>query len=309
MARFVRFGRRLPPLEGPAPRPAWLEADRDQIERALEHALAKPAGGWVALDASRSIGGRARRFTVAAQQIVVWRAAGRLFARDDRCPHMGASLCEGNVARDGRIVCPWHGLTLPGALATYDDGVLSWVQIETLADADDPLTERPNHPSRPAHRFDAVIRRELACAPRDVIQNRLDPWHGVHFHPHSFVALQVTEQTLDHLRMRVAYRVAGPLAMEVDARFDCPDKRTIAMTIVDGEGVGSLVETHATPIDANHTALVEATIATSERATFRRLTALKRFVRPFIARRAAKLWDEDARYAERLAHLRREGSK
>ena len=38
--------------------------------------------------------------------------------------------------------------------------------------------------------------------------------------------------------------------MEVDARFHCPEPRTIVMTIIRGEGVGSDVETHATPLEA-----------------------------------------------------------
>ncbi len=41
------------------------------------------------------------------------------------------------------------------------------------------------------------------------------------------------------------------------------------MTIVDGEGIGSVVETHATPLTKGRTAIIEATLATSERAGVR----------------------------------------
>jgi hypothetical protein len=53
------------------------------------------------------------------------------------------------------------------------------------------------------------------------------------------------------------------------------------MRIVDGEGTGSVVETHATPIGLGpdnrpRTAVIEAVIAHSERTGFKRLDALPR---------------------------------
>jgi hypothetical protein len=47
--------------------------------------------------------------------------------------------------------------------------------------------------------------------------------------------------------VRVAYRLIGSLAIEVDARFHCVDARTIVMTIVRSEGEGSVVETPRRP--------------------------------------------------------------
>jgi 3-phenylpropionate/trans-cinnamate dioxygenase ferredoxin subunit len=58
------------------------------------------------------------------RRIGVFNVGGRLFALRSRCPHMGASLCEGIVSnavsssRPGEVVwdaeapmlrCPWHG--------------------------------------------------------------------------------------------------------------------------------------------------------------------------------------------------------
>jgi isorenieratene synthase len=72
------------------------------------------------------------------------------------------------------------------------------------------------------------------------------------------------------------------------------------MTIVEGEGKGSVVETHATPIEPGRTAVVEATLATSDRKGFRHAVRLSRLIRPLIERSARRLWVDDATYAERL---------
>ncbi len=102
------------------------------------------------------------------------------------------------------------------------------------------------------------------------------------------------------LKVRVAKRLVGRLCVETDATFHSPEPRTIVMTIVEGEGKGSVVETHATPIEPGRTAIVEATLATSEREGFRHAMKLHRLVRPFIERSARRLWVDDAAYAERL---------
>ena len=51
------------------------------------------------------------------------------------------------------------------------------------------------------------------------------------------------------------------LTVEVDAVFHCPEPRTIVMTIVEGEGKGSVVETHATPIAPGRTAVGSSSTA------------------------------------------------
>ncbi len=224
---------------------------------------------------------------------------------------MGASLAEGLVL-DDRLVCPWHGLTIGDEghgswkpLPTFDDGVLTWVRL----DDEEPgvaLSERPFMAPRPETFIDGVIQLWAECEPRDVIANRLDPWHGAHFHPYSFGRLKVIDLTEEAVTVRVAKRVLGPFAVEVDATFHCPDPRTIVMTIIGGEGEGSVVETHATPICPGRTAIIEATLATSDRYQFKMAQLVAGFVRPFMERSARRLWVDDAAYAERLYRLRDE---
>ena len=314
MARFVLFGRD-PARDAPEARPRdgvpdWVAADPARIGRALERALALPSGGWAVLDASDRVTRTPRRLVVAGHALVVWRSPDGPRAAPEACPHMGASLCQGRVDGEGRIVCPWHGLALAGRrgawapLPTHDDGVLAWVRLPELLAPGERASDAPILAARPARSVRGVIRMEARCAPRDVLANRLDPWHGVHFHPHSFLRLRVVDEDETQITVRVVYKVLGPLAMEVDARFHCPDPRTIVMTIVRGDGVGSVVETHATPLEPGRTAVIEATLATSDRALFPLLSRLGRVARPLIEARAARLWVEDCAYAERTYALR-----
>jgi isorenieratene synthase len=104
--------------------------------------------------------------------------------------------------------------------------------------------------------------------------------------------------------VRVAKRLIGRLCVETDAIFHSPEPRTIVMTIVEGEGKGSVVETHATPIEPGRTEVVEATLATSDRQGFRHARKIQGLIRPFIERSARRLWVDDAAYAERLYVLR-----
>jgi len=311
MKALLRFGKgQLPGRDAILEGPDWKQANPKKIERALARALAKPSGGWYVLDASRRITGKPRCFRVADRALVSWRDGARLMVGPNECPHMDAPLSAGRVV-NGKIVCPWHGLALGDRphgswrpLPSFDDGVLSWVRLDDLYEPD-ALTETPILTERPGHFLEGVIRMEASCEPRDVIANRLDPWHGVHFHPYSFGRLEVLDLSDDAITVRVAKKIAGPVAIEVDARFDCPDPRTIAMTIVAGEGEGSVVETHATPIAPGRTAIVEASLATSERLQFRVAEKVAPLVRPLIERMARKLWVDDAAYAERLYELRR----
>jgi nitrite reductase (NADH) small subunit/3-phenylpropionate/trans-cinnamate dioxygenase ferredoxin subunit len=52
--------------------------------------------------------GTSRTALIAGKLVAVFHHAGGYFAIDDVCPHMGASLAEGDVEH-GIVTCPWHG--------------------------------------------------------------------------------------------------------------------------------------------------------------------------------------------------------
>jgi NAD(P)H-dependent nitrite reductase small subunit len=51
--------------------------------------------------------GFGRTFYVNDQAVAVFLIEGKVYAIDDTCPHMGASLGSGFV-ENGNVTCPWH---------------------------------------------------------------------------------------------------------------------------------------------------------------------------------------------------------
>ena len=47
-------------------------------------------------------------FSAGGRRLALFRAAGKLYAMDDTCPHAGGPLSEGAV-EEGLVTCPWHG--------------------------------------------------------------------------------------------------------------------------------------------------------------------------------------------------------
>lgn len=296
----------------------WRQASRRRIDRALAAAQSRDPGGWYVVGASTELGATSIVRSVAGREVTLWRGAdGAVQAGPGACPHMGAEL-DGCAVRGNQLLCRWHGMALPrdaaGAWRTYpshDDGVLLWVHVAT----EDRVSHiRPVLPTRPdpARSIATVVSMDVICEPSDIIANRLDPWHGAWFHPQAFSHLTVDESrsTDDALVLEVAFRLGKTWAVPVVASFTTPDARTIVMHILEGEGAGSVVETHATPtrVDAEgrqHTLMTEATIATSDRPGFQYARRLARVIRPFVRRTARQLWVDDAAYAERRYALRR----
>jgi hypothetical protein len=224
----------------------------------------------------------------------------------------------------GALICPWHGLRLAGGSAfgwkpypAHDDGVLAWVRLDDVGG--ETSTASPVISQRPSGaRLHTVARLVGTCEPRDIIANRMDPWHGSWFHPYSFTRLDVLSsppvgddvpEEADRFLVAVTFRM-GRLGVPVVAEFTSPEPRTVVMRIVDGEGSGSVVETHATPLGPGpdglpRTAVLEAVIAHSDRPGFAHALRGAALITPVMRSAATRLWRDDLAYAERLFHLRR----
>lgn len=301
----------------------WRQAAPSRIAKALARASTRDPGGWCVVGSSADLPSRTsiiRR--IAGLEIVLWRDRdGSLLAGPGSCPHLGALLDNCPII-EGSLRCRWHGMALGPRGETrwrgypaLDDGVLLWVRPPL---PDEGPRDHPRLPVRPPQHASiaAVVEREGVCEPRDIIANRLDPWHGAWFHPYAFSHLTVDDDASDDdtLVLDVAYRLNRRLGVTVRAHFTSPDARTIVMTIIDGEGVGSVVETHATPVGPGpdglpRTIVTEATIAHSDRAGFRIARLFAPAVRAGMRRSAGRLWVDDLAYAERLFEIRRRRSE
>ena len=312
--------RYLPQATPDRMRGTWRDARPGRIEESLADALARPTHGWVVVGASSEVpNGRSVVRTIGGREIVLWRDTdGSLLAGPGACPHLGARLDRCDVV-DGTVLCRWHGMPLGrdtsprwNTFAAHDDGILLWARVGVLEDGVSP-TERPTLPVRPdpAGSIASVVSIPATCEPRDIVANRLDPWHGAWFHPYAFSDLTVDDaaSTPDRLVLDVAYRLDRRFAVPVRAEFTCPDAQTVVMTITEGEGLGSVVETHATLLTAPgvhpaRTVMTETTVATSERLGFRMLRPLARLVEVGMRASQTQLWVDDIEYAERRYALR-----
>lgn len=305
--------------------PTWPQADPARIAAALADAQSRDPDGWYVVAASTEVPRhRSVVRTVAGREVVLWRdEKATLHAGPGACPHLGASL-DGCAVTGSTLRCRWHGLAFtPTGTArwrpfrVHDDGVLLWLQLpdapEVTSGAQPARSEQPLLPDRPPadRSLTAVISVRGRCEPADVIANRLDPWHGSWFHPYAFSHLTVDDAASSATRLvvDVTFRLGRAYGVPVRAAFFCPDARTIVMQIVDGEGTGSVVETHATPIGTDQygapiTQVTEATIAFAERSGFRVAARMAPLLRPAMRRTARHLWVDDLAYAERRYRVR-----
>ena len=311
----------LPRTDWAQQRPTYRDAEPAIIDAALQRSQRRPSGNWYAFSASSSV--RAHRpfgTSVAGVEIVAWRdEGGGLHVGPGTCPHLGADLATGTIDC-GALICPWHGLRLSGKrefgwkpLPSHDDGVLVWARLDRVG-GEEPLPQ-PVIPLRPSgFQLDAVTRLVGTCEPSDVIANRLDPWHGAWFHPYSFTRLEVLSAPAveardddDRFLVAVTFKI-GRFGVPVIAEFTSPERRTIVMRIVDGEGTGSVVETHATPVGPGpRTAVIEAVIAHSDRSGFAHTRRVAPLITPFMRYAATRLWRDDLAYAERRYQVRSRG--
>jgi phenylpropionate dioxygenase-like ring-hydroxylating dioxygenase large terminal subunit len=317
---------RIPVERVPQPRedrmaPTWKLARPSRIAASLAESQTSTSGGWFVVGTSGDVGRtESVTRTIAGREVVLWRnVTGGLVAGPGACPHLGALMDRCPVI-EGTMYCRWHGLALTehgdrtwSPYRTFDDGVLLWVALPTPGE---PATERPALPPRPPldASVAAVISEPGICEPQDVIANRLDPWHGSWFHPYAFSHLVVDDAASDErtLVVDVTFRLNRTWGVPVRAEFSCPDTRTIVMRITEGEGAGSVVETHATPLGVDAagqplTMITEATIAYSDRPGFRAAKWASPLLKPMIKRTAKQLWVDDLSYAERRYALRRRG--
>jgi nitrite reductase (NADH) small subunit/3-phenylpropionate/trans-cinnamate dioxygenase ferredoxin subunit len=77
--------------------------------------------------------------------VAVFRTNGRIYAIDDVCPHMGASLAGGYVEGES-VTCPWHAWRFrlaDGSWADYPSGKIKVGCYVVRVEGDDVQIEVP----------------------------------------------------------------------------------------------------------------------------------------------------------------------
>lgn len=81
-------------------------------------------------------GGAIEVFTLDGREIALFKVQGQIYALDNRCPHMGGPLGEGELT-GCMITCPWHGWQFDvrnGACENMPGDDATPIEIEVHAD-------------------------------------------------------------------------------------------------------------------------------------------------------------------------------
>jgi nitrite reductase (NADH) small subunit/3-phenylpropionate/trans-cinnamate dioxygenase ferredoxin subunit len=70
--------------------------------------------------------GRGRTVQIGERTLAIFRRGDRIFAMDDECPHMGASLALGRLVED-HVECEWHHWRFD--LSTGQNAYKEWARV------------------------------------------------------------------------------------------------------------------------------------------------------------------------------------
>jgi phenylpropionate dioxygenase-like ring-hydroxylating dioxygenase large terminal subunit len=195
----------------------------DRIEARINRGL---LGHWYVVAKSADIAaGAILAIKALGRDLVLWRGAdGQLNCVADRCPHRGARLSHGRVREDG-IACRYHGVTVDGAgricdvpalgksglngraaVTSYAVREMSGGVFAYFGSTEHPEPRGLSLPRElvsPEHAH-FLCTSLWECNYRYVLENLVDPMHGIYLHGDSFtlgsgttqdtVALDPTEQ-------------------------------------------------------------------------------------------------------------------
>lgn len=283
---------------------------------ATNHAAPDPhAGQWyVAAFGNELKAGRTLVKTIADQEIVFWRTdddGGSVHAASAVCPHWGGPLGEGKVTTDGTLTCPWHGwqfrngfcldrprLKLPRYLA-HDDGILLWVRLPW--DVDDytapPLQARPANAMR--FWFDIHVDSDVY----HVQENYLDFLHPAEYHTAVFQTCEYLGREGEINLVELGYKMPFGKSLITRTRVWAPSPWQVRNEVFGGLAVGMVIESHLTPINAEHT-LIHELYHIPEGTVPEQGWPFMRF---FLRRSAKRIRVEDALFSARRYRLRKLG--
>lgn len=291
------------------------ENGRNGAPQPATGAASPHAGQWYVVAFSTALApGKTLVKTIADQEIVLWRTTldqGSVHAASAVCPHWGGPLGGGTVDDHGTLTCPWHGwrfrngycmnrprLKLPRYLA-HDDGILLWVRLPW--DIEDitapPLQARPTDSL--AFWFDIPIESDVY----HVQENYLDFLHPAEYHTGVFNHCEYLGKDGDVNLVELGYKLPLGGSLKTRTRVWAPTPYQVRNEVYDGLGVGTVIESHITPIHAGHS-IIHEIYHVPRAVTPPRGWSLMRF---FMRRSARQIRVEDAVFSARRYRLRQLG--
>jgi nitrite reductase/ring-hydroxylating ferredoxin subunit len=279
---------------------------------ALQDGMSPHAGQWYVVAFSTALApGQTLVKTIADQEIVLWRAPhdqGRVQAASAVCPHWGGPLGGGSVDDHGTLTCPWHGwqfrngyclerprLKLPRYLA-HDDGILLWVRLPW--DLDDVTT--PPLQARPADSlafwFDIAIESDVY----HVQENYLDFLHPAEYHDTVFNHCVYLGKDDEVNLVELGYKLPFGKTLLTQTRVWAPTAYQVRNEVYAGLGVGTVIESHITPIHAGQS-IIHEIYHVPRTITPKRGWSLMRWL---MQRSAKRIRVEDAVFSARRYRLR-----
>jgi len=156
------------------------------------------AEGWIALTHISTLKPNVpTKVTLKNKHYAVWKhwSSNQIQVVSDACQHRGASLCNGKIANDGCVVCPYHGWktksskvvqpwsnlienTTPEFFVKEQDGFV-WARPWTIHGSLDP----PSVPYLTAKGFHSCwFETEINQCAQLIIENGIDPSHASWVH-------------------------------------------------------------------------------------------------------------------------------
>ena len=76
---------------------------------------------------------------VGKQKLCLAHSKAGFFALDNKCPHQGGSLGEGEISEKGEIICPWHKYSFDLKTGKDTCGLGDYVDTYSVEQRDDGL--------------------------------------------------------------------------------------------------------------------------------------------------------------------------
>jgi nitrite reductase/ring-hydroxylating ferredoxin subunit len=273
------------------------------------------AGQWYVADFSTALapGGTLVKI-VADQEIVFWRGTDdptQVQAASAVCPHWGGPLGEGAVSHDGCLTCPWHGwqfqegrcldrprLKLPRYLA-HDDGILLWVRLPWDVDewTDPPLQTRLDRGR--SFWFNIAIESDVY----HVQENYLDFLHPAEYHETVFNHCEYLGKEGDVNLVELGYKLPFGKTLATRTRVWAPTPYQVRNEVYEGLGVGTIIESHITPIHADRSIIHEIYHVPADAVPSQAWPIMRYFMK----KSAVRIREEDAIFSKRRYRLRQLG--